>query len=317
MIVSHRLSSDSPYSLDTKAQKIDYMIERVAGFPSVQSLSELLEEARDEEYLEEISGERNGLFDEMEALSPEAFDRRFTEIQQAVQNDVDRFCKPVDTAIFTQWIEKDAWSPAEALSLWLDLDPRFGAYLIAWAQRNRGLALAAVEITERWELIDRAMSVGELVHPFRPKLFAYWADSKRKLPERFADWLSGTTQGAKASSIDGKLGAEAEQLREEISRLRLRLADLNKPHYKLSVKLFAVLCIGVYGFKPARRNTATQLVTELVNNYIEDKSNKTVLDYIRSAIGDIEKGDIDKLSMLYSEKFGAMGKPTISFGKLP
>ena len=117
------------------------------------------------------------------------------------------------------------------MSLWLGLDPRFGVYLIAWAHRNRGLALAAVEVTERWELINRAMSVGELVHPFRPKLFAYWADSKRKLPAQFAEWLSGETQGGNRSSNDGKLEAEAVQLREEVNRLRMRLSDLDKPMF--------------------------------------------------------------------------------------
>ncbi|MEA1832550.1 hypothetical protein U8607_10695 [Methylobacterium durans] len=258
------LSSAAPYRLETKADKIDYIIEKLTGIPSLQSLSDVLEEAQDDDYLEEIRDERNSLWDKLNKLPDKQFDHRFDEIRQAVKNDVARICKLDDASTFALWIEKDAWLPREALCLWLGLDPRFGAQLIAWAHKNRGLAVAAVEILERWELINRSTWVGALSPPFRPKLFAQWANAKRKLPNHFAEWLAHVTPNAARESIDRELEKELAEQRAEVERLSRNLTEINYPHYKLSVKLFAALCAGVYGYDRDKRNEATRLVADIV-----------------------------------------------------
>ena len=187
----------------------------------------------------------------------------------------------------------DAWSLSEALSLWLDCAPRQTIELGVWAEKNRRLTDAAVEAAERWDLIRRALWVGALSEPVNPTMFVRWAaNTKRPLPASFRDSTPEVTTDAATDPDRPRLNAKIAQLERDVEQLTSILAETEKPHYKLAVKLFGALCVGIYGYDTSKqRNKATKIITEVVSKHWNGRHEKSVLDYIRMSVRELPQGE--------------------------
>lgn len=284
---------------ETRAQRIDFVIQRQTGLPSVHYLESLTEEERDALLTDDDKEERNARFASLESTTDDEFQRRYEQECRELQRELELYCAPADDVTLREWARKDAWHPTEALSLWLGCSPRSGVDLAAWARRNRGLTKAAAEILKRQELIERALWVGALVEPLSPALFVQWAMLKiPDLLDVLKTHLSCMTPDGAPNSKQKCIPTEVEALQRQIERLTNTLEEVNKPYYQLSVRLFAALCVDIYGFQPEKkRNKATRVIAEILEKHENERTPKTVLSYIRFAIAMLPQGE-KKLAML-------------------
>ena len=292
-----------------KGQQIDFLIERQTGIPSVDHVSGLTEEERDELITDDMIIERNELCAELETLPDQLFAERYAQELWALRREVELYLQPADVGSLARWLEMDAWSLAEALSLWLGCAPRPSLDLGVWAAKNCRLTDAAVEAAERWDLIRRALWVGSLSEPVNPATFVRWAEStKRPLPASFRKSLSEVTADAATDPDQLRLGAKILQLEAEVERLTSILAETNKPHYKVAVKLFGALCVGIYGYDPRKkRNKSTAIIAEVLRKHWNGHVEKTVLGYIRMSVLELPEGG-KKLASLHLDGVADEGK---------
>lgn len=300
MVSQNGSSAGSAASGRDKGQKIEFLIERQTGIPSADHVSGLSEEERDQLIADDTILLRNDLYAEFEALPDQLITERYTQELRALEREVELYLQPAEVGSLARWSEMDAWSLSEALSLWLDCAPRPTIELGTWAEKNVRLTGAAVEAAERWDLIRRALWVGALSEPVNPTRFVQWAaNTKRPLPASFKDSLPEVTTGAATDSDQTRVHAKIAQLEGDVQRLTSILAETDKPHYKLAVKLFGALCVGIYGYDTSKqRNKATAIITKIVSEYWNERDQKSVLDYIRMCVRELPQGE-KKLARLH------------------
>lgn len=276
-----------------KGQQIDFLIERQTGIPGVDHVSGLTEEERDKIVLDDVLLLRNELYAELEALPDQIFAERYAQEFRALVREVELYLQPADVGLLARWLEMDAWSLSEALSLWLGCAPRPGIELGAWAEKNVRLTGEVVEAAERWDLIRRALWVGALSEPVNPTTFVRWAaNTKCPLPASFKDSSSEVTTEAATAPDRLRLEAKIAQLEGDVEKLTGILTEANKPHYKLSVKLFGALCVGIYGYDTSKqRNKSTKIITKIVSEHWNGRHQKSVLDYIRMCVRELPQGE--------------------------
>ncbi|CAM2882850.1 hypothetical protein JHFBIEKO_2496 [Methylobacterium mesophilicum] len=283
-----------------KAQQIDFLIERQTGIPSAEHVSGLSEEERDQLVPDDVILLRNDHYAELVALPDQLLAEHYAQELRALEREVELYLQPADVGSLMRWREMDAWSLSEALSLWLDCAPRPTVNLGIWAEKNCRLTDAAVEPAERWDLICRALWVGALSDPVNPTTFVQWAaNTKRSLPASFRGSLPEVTTGTATDPDRPRLNAKIAQLEGEVERLTSILAETNKPHYKLAVKLFGALCVSIYGYDSSKkRNKATVIITKIVSEHWNGRDQKSVLDYIRMCVRELPQGE-KKLASLH------------------
>ncbi len=276
-----------------KEQQIEFLIERQTGIPSAESVSGLSDEERDQLITDDLILLRNDLYAEFEALPDQHLAERYAQELRALEREVELYLQPADLGSLTRWLEMDGWSPSEALSLWLDCTPRPTIELGVWAEKNCRLTDAVVEPAERWDLIRRALWVGALSDPVNPTKFVRWAANTKRSPSAtFRDILPEVTTGAATDPDRPRLEAKISQLEADVESLTSTLAETNKPHYKLAVKLFGALCVGIYGYDNSKqRNKSTKIITKIVCDYWNGRDQKSVLDYIRMCVRELPQGE--------------------------
>ncbi|MGY2052693.1 hypothetical protein [Methylobacterium sp. JK268] len=289
-----RVASDEVAApMETRAQRIDFVIQRQTGIPSVYYLESLTEEERDVLLTDDDREERNVRFESLASMPEAEFERLYENERRELQRELDLYCAPADDITLRDWARKEVWYPAEALSLWFGFAPRTSVNLAAWARRNYGLTKAAAEIIKRQELLERAFWVGVLVEPLSPTSFIKWAMLKDlRLPDALVAEPGSTVPTGMPGQEHEGTNHEVKALRRQIEHLTARLEEVNKPYYQMSVKLFAALCVDIYGFRPdGKRNAATRIIRDILKDYWNAKDPKTVLGYIRSAVATLPEAD--------------------------
>jgi len=244
-----------------------------------------LEEAiRDEATLNQM-GE-----DELRELYKTALaEHRQLEKENLKTTDQDRFFHdPLVSADFEFWNQASALKPKEAVALSLGKDPRLLKLKQLKRIRKEGSAFAD-DYFDRFELLKRAVAVGELSKPIGKADFLRWASKKAWSVPAQMGVVAGDdaeppeplskAEPAAASNLDPAVPSQKKLINE----LRAE-RTANQIKHRSLIKLVGTLAYAYHGYDPeSGRNNTVNTIFQDAENYGLDIGKDAIRGYLREA----------------------------------